>query len=619
MSNAQPLPVPSQRIVSAPTARYYKTCHAHPFPSHRIHLSLSSASFVCSKHDQSHAPSSLHCQWPAGGPRWRVLLGRRDGTTTNVQSARNLPNFFDPLNVLQEKFRNVNLDDTDLVALQGNQSTSTYQRSNTNSSNLEIKVQDRAHTFGKVQCQFTQQNCTAGQSSGALENLDQVTPKVFDNEYYNNLLEGRAQLPSDQAGGPRWRVLLGRRDGTTTNVQSARNLPNFFDPLNVLQEKFRNVNLDDTDLVALQGAHTFGKVQCQFTQQNCTAGQSSGALENLDQVTPKVFDNKYYNNLLEGRAQLPSDQSPVSRLQLAKSVSAATVCEDEEGWRTTVEGASWPTRRHDDQRPERQEPAQLLRPLNVLQEKFRNVNLDDTDLVALQGNQSTSTYQRSNTNSSNLEIKVQDRAHTFGKVQCQFTQQNCTAGQSSGALENLDQVTPKVFDNEYYNNLLEGRAQLPSDQLLSLVDSYCFKAPFYHTLCKLMLEDHGGGCFFGRRDGTTTNVQSARNLPNFFDPLNVLQEKFRNVNLDDTDLVALQGAHTFGKVQCQFTQQNCTAGQSSGALENLDQVTPKVFDNKYYNNLLEGRAQLPSDQVMLSDPSAAATTAPIVHRFILIS
>ncbi|RCV17623.1 hypothetical protein SETIT_3G235100v2 [Setaria italica] len=119
----------------------------------------------------------------------------------------------------------------------------------------------------------------------------------------------------------------------------------------------------------------------------------------------------------------------------------------------------------------------------------------------------------------------------------------------------------------------------------------------------------------GRRDGTATNIQSARNLPNFFDPLNVLQEKFRNVNLDDADLVALQGAHTFGKVQCQFTRENCTAGQSRGALENLDQVTPNRFDNKYYGNLLEGRAQLPSDQVMLSDPAAAATTAPIVHRF----
>ncbi|CAN6332993.1 unnamed protein product [Urochloa humidicola] len=119
----------------------------------------------------------------------------------------------------------------------------------------------------------------------------------------------------------------------------------------------------------------------------------------------------------------------------------------------------------------------------------------------------------------------------------------------------------------------------------------------------------------GRRDGTTTNVQSTNNLPSPFDELEVLQEKFRNVNLDDTDLVALQGAHTFGKVQCQFTRENCTAGQPQGSLEDLDRVTPNLFDNKYYGNLLEGRAQLPSDQVMLSAPAAAATTAPIVHRF----
>jgi peroxidase len=68
-------------------------------------------------------------------------------------------------------------------------------------------------------------------------------------------------------------------------------------------------------------------------------------------------------------------------------------------------------------------------------------------------------------------------------------------------------------------------------------------------------------------------------------------------------------------VQCQFTRENCTAGQPEGALENLDEATPNLFDNKYYGNLLEGRAQLPSDQVMLSGPAAAATTAPIVHRF----
>nr|CAB3465177.1 unnamed protein product [Digitaria exilis] len=106
----------------------------------------------------------------------------------------------------------------------------------------------------------------------------------------------------------------------------------------------------------------------------------------------------------------------------------------------------------------------------------------------------------------------------------------------------------------------------------------------------------------GRRDGTTTNVEGAKNLPSPFDPLNKLQEKFRNFNLDDTDL-------------CQFTRENCTAGQPKGALENLDQTTPNLFDNKYYGNLVQGRAQLPSDQVMLSDPSASTTTAPIVHRF----
>jgi peroxidase len=50
-------------------------------------------------------------------------------------------------------------------------------------------------------------------------------------------------------------------------------------------------------------------------------------------------------------------------------------------------------------------------------------------------------------------------------------------------------------------------------------------------------------------------------------------------------------------VQCQFTRQNCTAGQPEDSLENLDRVTPNLFDNKYYGNLLHGRTQLESDQV----------------------
>uniref|UniRef100_A0A453G8H2 Plant heme peroxidase family profile domain-containing protein n=1 Tax=Aegilops tauschii subsp. strangulata TaxID=200361 RepID=A0A453G8H2_AEGTS len=81
-----------------------------------------------------------------------------------------------------------------------------------------------------------------------------------------DILALASEISVELAGGPRWSVLLGRRDGTTTNIESANNLPSPFDSLEMLQEKFKNLGLDDTDLVALQGAHTFGRAQCQFTQ-----------------------------------------------------------------------------------------------------------------------------------------------------------------------------------------------------------------------------------------------------------------------------------------------------------------------------------------------------------------
>ena len=70
-----------------------------------------------------------------------MLLGRRDGTTTNIESANNLPSPFDPLDKLQEKFRNFNLDDTDLVALQGNVTdiTKTFHKYN----NIRTKFRPR--------------------------------------------------------------------------------------------------------------------------------------------------------------------------------------------------------------------------------------------------------------------------------------------------------------------------------------------------------------------------------------------------------------------------------------------------------------------------------------------
>jgi peroxidase len=147
----------------------------------------------------------------------------------------------------------------------------------------------------------------------------------------------------------------------------------------------------------------------------------------------------------------------------------------------------------------------------------------------------------------------------------------------------------------------------------------------------------------GRRDGTTANLDGSNSLPAPAEDLDVLRQKFAAVGLDDTDFVALQGAHTIGRAQCRFIQdrldnfsgtgrpdptldgayldalrQSCPASAGTGntRLNNLDPATPNTFDNSYYANIVCNRGLLRSDQVMLSAPGgAAATTAPIVRRF----
>ncbi|CAL9211350.1 unnamed protein product [Musa hybrid cultivar] len=148
-----------------------------------------------------------------------------------------------------------------------------------------------------------------------------------------DILALAAEASVDLAGGPTWGVLLGRRDGTTANPTAANNMPSPFDDLDTLKQKFSDVGLDDTDLVALSGAHTFGRAQCRFfssrlynfsgtgspdpsldstylatLQQNCPQGGDDTTLNNLDLTTPNTFDNKYFTNLQSNEGLLQSDQ-----------------------------------------------------------------------------------------------------------------------------------------------------------------------------------------------------------------------------------------------------------------------------------------------------------------------
>ncbi|OEL31117.1 Peroxidase 15 [Dichanthelium oligosanthes] len=165
---------------------------------------------------------------------------------------------------------------------------------------------------------------------------------------------------------------------------------------------------------------------------------------------------------------------------------------------------------------------------------------------------------------------------------------------------------------------------------------------------EISVELSGGpkwGVLLGRLDGVSADINGANNLPAPFENLiTVLQGKFKAVGLNNVDLVALSGAHTFGRAQClnvaqgmtdrlynfsgtnrpdptldpayrAFLSQRCPKNRNENALNDLDPTTPDTFDKNYYNNLEVHRGFLISDQELKSSPQAQGTAAPIVDQF----
>ncbi|KAL5708096.1 peroxidase [Ranunculus cassubicifolius] len=160
-----------------------------------------------------------------------------------------------------------------------------------------------------------------------------------------DILAVAAEASVSLAGGPTWNVLLGRKDSTTANQAGANaSIPSPFEGLSNLTSKFSAVGLSTTDLVALSGAHTFGRAQCRTfnnrlynfsgtgspdptlstsylatLQQTCPQGGSGSTLTNLDLTTADNFDNNYFTNLQNNQGLLQSDQ------ELFSTSGAATV------------------------------------------------------------------------------------------------------------------------------------------------------------------------------------------------------------------------------------------------------------------------------------------------------
>ncbi|PON57107.1 Peroxidase [Parasponia andersonii] len=136
-------------------------------------------------------------------------------------------------------------------------------------------------------------------------------------------------------GGPRWEVLLGRRDSLEASLSGANQfIPAPNSSLETLIANFDQQGLDVGDLVALSGSHTIGKARClsfrqrvydvNFFEQHydrykryttfrrilrsiCPESGKDQRLAPLDLLTPARFDNHYFHNLLEGKGLLGSD------------------------------------------------------------------------------------------------------------------------------------------------------------------------------------------------------------------------------------------------------------------------------------------------------------------------
>lgn len=136
------------------------------------------------------------------------------------------------------------------------------------------------------------------------------------------------------SGGPFWAVELGRFDGLTSTASSVNGkLPQPTDDLNRLNTLFASNGLSQAEMVALSGAHTVGFSHCskfskriyRFTPKNpidptlnaqyatqlqnmCPKNVDPRIAVNMDVQTPRVFDNAYYKNLINGKGLFTSDQ-----------------------------------------------------------------------------------------------------------------------------------------------------------------------------------------------------------------------------------------------------------------------------------------------------------------------
>ncbi|KAM0067554.1 putative peroxidase [Helianthus debilis subsp. tardiflorus] len=164
------------------------------------------------------------------------------------------------------------------------------------------------------------------------------------------------------SGGPDWEVKLGRKDSLTASQEDADAImPSPRANATTLIDLFAKFDLSVKDLVALSGSHSIGNGRCfsivfrlynqsgtgrpdpsiepkfrQKLDKLCPLGGDGNVTGDLD-FTPRIFDNQYFKDLVNGRGFLNSDETLYTYWKTREYVKRYSEDQDE-FFRDFVEG-----------------------------------------------------------------------------------------------------------------------------------------------------------------------------------------------------------------------------------------------------------------------------------------
>ncbi|KAH1208888.1 U3 snoRNP-associated protein-like [Glycine max] len=447
-----------------------------------------------------------------------------------------------------------------------------------------------------------------------------------------DILTLASEISSVLGGGPDWKVPLGRRDSLTANRNLAnQNLPAPFFNLSRLKAAFAVQGLDTTDLVALSGAHTFGRAHCNFIldrlynfsgtgkpdptldttylqqlRQICPNGGPNN-LVNFDPVTPDKIDRVYFSNLQVKKGLLQSDQ------ELFSTPGADTI--------------PIVNRFSSDQK--------------VFFDAFEASMIKMGNIGVLTGKKGEIRKHCNFVNKKSVEVDIASVASEESSTEVgalpfssdaqldpSFYRDTCPTVHSivREVVRNVSKSDPRMLAS-----LIRLHFHDCFVQIKTAVENACPGTVSCADILALAAQ-------ISSDLASANRTLANQNLPAPFFNLTQLKAAFAVQGLDTTDLVALSGAHSFGRVRCLFIldrlynfsgtgrpdptldttylkqlRQICPQGGPPNNLVNFDPTTPDTLDKNYYSNLQVKKGLLQSDQELFSTPGA--DTISIVNKF----